>query len=127
MPIRWVTEHSRKARRLVECCFVAILADARRKQEKAIEWARQYQRPLLGLAWLAFVLALKRWAYVDMHIAGAHHCKEYGWDDFVGRRVVWDAVPINSELDILKAGPRYRRRPTLAAVAHGSAGSAART
>lgn len=118
-----MTEHSRKVRRLVEWCFAAMHVDALRKAmewcfaamhmdalrkameckwREAMECSRQYHKPLLCLALLAFVVVLKRWAYVDMEIAGAQSCREYGWDDFVGRRVVWDAVPINSELDILK-------------------------
>ena len=50
-----------------------------------------------------FILLLaKRYVYVDTHIEAMHPCPTHGWVD-KPNQVVWDAVPINSELDILDA------------------------
>ena len=98
--------HSRSPRGWLSLCgvvdFAALSAKARRHLDKASEFARRHQSLAWGVLGLLLLLGLKRWAYVDMHIARAHHCGEYGWGDFWGTRDVWDAVPINSELDILK-------------------------
>lgn len=52
---------------------------------------------------VALLVLTKRYVYWDMSIDTVHSCEVYGWHDApVGRRV-YDAVPINSELDILLA------------------------
>ena len=62
----------------------------------------RYQKLFVGVLVLAVVLLLKRFVHFDTSIEAVQSCHVYGWTDGPPARRVYDAVPINNEIDILR-------------------------
>lgn len=62
-----------------------------------------HYRAAAFVALLCTVIGIKRFVYVPTYVYGVSSCDSYGWDRAFVKRRVWDAVPFNSELDILYA------------------------
>jgi len=63
---------------------------------------RVYATASLFFFLILAMLFTKRYSYSDIHIDVVTSCPQYGWSEVKNRPRVFDAVPINSEIDILR-------------------------